>query len=166
MTGIGDGTKDPAWRGQGTDRGRSSRPNLSLDYLDGTPAAIVLDRFPVPILSVHRDGFVVYTNRAFAEMLGYRCRDLVDVCVDRILIDGAPNAGSACLRTKAGAIVDLRHRGGWTVHAVVSRSALVRDDDPIGLVAFHDVTEQIWACNSFEPDPSWGNQRTCHTQHS
>lgn len=123
----------------------SADADNQLDYLGGLPATDVLDQFPVPVLALHKDGFVVYANRAFAEMLGWKHTTLLNVAVNELL--ASPNGKSAgeMIREKVGAMIDLRHREGWTVHALVSSSALARSDDPVSLVALHDVTEQLWA---------------------
>jgi len=41
-------------------------------------------------------------------------------------------------------VVELRHREGWTVRARMSKSALVRSDDPVMLVTFENLTERLW----------------------
>ncbi|KAA0016550.1 PAS domain S-box protein [Antrihabitans cavernicola] len=136
---------------------RAAPPQTPLGYLEGLPTTLILDRFPVPILAVQKDGLVVYVNAAFADMLGYRCVELIDRPAGRILADPAhADAGIAGLRGRSSsAVVDLRHHDGWTVHALVSSSALVRADDPVALVAVHDVTEQLWARTTFELHPGW-----------
>ena len=37
------------------------------------------------------------------------------------------------------------HADGSVVRAKMSKSALMRDDDPLALATFHDLTEQLWA---------------------
>jgi len=41
-------------------------------------------------------------------------------------------------------VVELRHCEGWTVRARMSNSALMRHDDPVVLVTFDNLTEQLW----------------------
>ena len=43
----------------------------------------------------------------------------------------------------ANLVVELRHCEGWTVRARMSKSALMRPDDPV-LVTFDDLTEGLW----------------------
>jgi hypothetical protein len=45
----------------------------------------------------------------------------------------------------ANMLVDLAHRDGSVVRALMSKSALMRGDDQIALVTFQDLTEQLWA---------------------
>ena len=42
-------------------------------------------------------------------------------------------------------IVELAHKDGSVVRALMSRSALMRTDDQIALATFQDLTEQLWA---------------------
>ena len=116
-----------------------------MDILTRLPAVVVLERLPVPALAMARDGTILFANTAFAEMVGYRQ-------------DGS--AGSAFPQTfrtvpaelcalsgvdaLANLVVELRHLEGWTVRARMSKSALMRRDDPVVLVTFEDLTEQLW----------------------
>jgi PAS domain S-box-containing protein len=125
---------------------RRPRPETPIGYIQGLPAKVVLDRLPVPVLVVHEDGTVVYANLAFEELLGYERHDMTDRAAEVIFTDlGADTSATSLLRQKAGSVVELAHTDGSAVRAVVSDSALLRDDDPVVLVAFHDVTEQLWA---------------------
>jgi hypothetical protein len=45
----------------------------------------------------------------------------------------------------ANMLVELAHRDGSVVRALMSKSALMRGDDQIALVTFQDLTEQLWA---------------------
>ena len=44
----------------------------------------------------------------------------------------------------ANLVVELRHCEGWTVRARMSKSALMRRDDPVVLVTFENLTERLW----------------------
>ncbi|MFZ3303852.1 MAG: histidine kinase, partial [Mycobacterium sp.] len=44
----------------------------------------------------------------------------------------------------ANMVVELAHRDGTSVRALMSRSALIRADDDIALATFQDLTEQLW----------------------
>jgi hypothetical protein len=44
----------------------------------------------------------------------------------------------------ANLVVELRHCEGWTVRARMSKSALMRHDDPVVLVTFDNLTERLW----------------------
>ena len=41
-------------------------------------------------------------------------------------------------------VVELTHKDGSIVRALMSRSALRRSDDEIALATFQDLTEQLW----------------------
>ena len=44
----------------------------------------------------------------------------------------------------ANLVVELQHCEGWTVRAKMSKSALMRCDDPVVLVTFENLTERLW----------------------
>jgi hypothetical protein len=44
----------------------------------------------------------------------------------------------------ANLVVELRHCEDWTVRARMSKSALMRHDDPVVLVTFENLTERLW----------------------
>ena len=44
----------------------------------------------------------------------------------------------------ANMVVELEHCEGWTVRARMSKSALMRHDDPVVLVTFENLTERLW----------------------
>jgi hypothetical protein len=48
------------------------------------------------------------------------------------------------VQSLANEIVELAHRDGSSVRALMSRSALIRADDDIALATFQDLTEQLW----------------------
>ena len=62
------------------------------------------------------------------------------------IFDTVPAALYALSRVGALAnlVVELRHCEGWTVRARMSKSALMRRDDPVVLVTFEDLTERLW----------------------
>ncbi len=41
------------------------------------PALVVLERIPVPVLAVGDDGTILFTNTAFAEMVGYEPEEVL-----------------------------------------------------------------------------------------
>ena len=109
------------------------------------PARVLLDRLPVPILAVHGDT-VVYTNEAFAEMIGLDRARLSACCASELIHDGpAPDTSvTSLLQRRAGELMALRHADGSILQVVVSRPMLIRADDPVTLVGVQDVTEHIW----------------------
>ncbi|AOW91736.1 diguanylate cyclase [Rhodococcus sp. WMMA185] len=118
-----------------------------MGYLEQLPALVLLGRLPIPVLAVEHDGTVVHANTAFEDMLGRSLDSLRGRSVAEILARGEATTGQAAveyLQDCATAPVDLVHSDGSTVHALVSQSILRRSDDPVTLVCFHDVTEQLW----------------------
>jgi hypothetical protein len=50
----------------------------------------------------------------------------------------------SAIRARAGQLVELAHRDGSIVRAQMSKSAMLRGDDPVALATFTDLTEQLW----------------------
>jgi hypothetical protein len=83
----------------------------------------------------------------FALMLGHTPESLQSLNFHEILRTPLPDGSSAVsgVRTQAGQLVELVHRDGSIVRAEMSDSAMLRGDDPVALVTFRDLTEQLWA---------------------
>jgi PAS domain S-box-containing protein len=113
--------------------------------LKDLPALVVLERFPVPVLAIAEDGAILFANNAFAEMLGYPA-DTVTTLKFRQIFHTLPADESAVsvVRAHADLIVELLHQDGSTVRARMSKSALLRGDDPVALATFQDLTERLW----------------------
>ena len=128
------------------ERRRSGGPGDSpMDNLGRLPAAVALERLPVPTLAMSRDGVILFANTAFAEMVGYEQDGLAGSALPEIS-DAVP-AGVAALfgvDAVANLLVQLRHREGWMVRARMSNSTAVQSDDSIVLVTFDNLTEQLW----------------------
>jgi PAS domain S-box-containing protein len=116
-----------------------------MDILKRLPAVVALERLPVPTLVMARDGIILFTNTAFAEMVGYRQDGLAGLAFAEIF-DTVPAAVGTLFGVDALAnlVVELRHCEGWTVRARMSKSALKRRDDPVVLVTFENLTERLW----------------------
>ncbi len=116
-----------------------------MDVLTLLPAAVVLERVPVPTLAVGRDGIMLFANTAFAEMVGYRQDGLAGLAFAEIFhtVPAALCALSG-VDALANLVVELQHCEGWTVRARMSKSALMRRDDPVVLVTFENLTERLW----------------------
>jgi PAS domain S-box-containing protein len=140
-------TPTPAPRtSNGIDRRRSgSAGDSPMDILMRLPGVVVLERIPVPLLAMARDGIILSANSAFAEMVGYRQDTLVGLAFPEIF-HAAPVVVAALsgVDALANLVVELRHSEGWTVRARMSKSALVRSDDPVVLVTFENLTERLW----------------------
>lgn len=129
-----------------TERRRKGSPGESpMEILRRLPAVVVLERVPVPSLAMARDGSILFVNTAFAEMVGYRRDRLAGAAFSRVF-DAEPAAMTALsgVEALANMVVELQHCEGWTVRARMSRSAFLRHDDPVVLVTFEEVTEQLW----------------------
>ena len=107
-----------------------------MDILRRLPAVVVLERLPVPALAMARDGIILFANAAFAEMVGYAPDGLAGSVFPEIFRSGVDVLGNL--------VVELRHCEGWTVRARMSKSALMRRDDPVVLVTFDNLTDQRW----------------------
>ncbi|AGB22442.1 PAS domain S-box [Mycobacterium sp. JS623] len=109
------------------------------------PALVVLERFPVPVLAIDEEGTILFANAAFGEMLGYP-PDVVKALKFRQIFHTLPADESAVsvVRAHAELIVELVHQDGSIVRARMSKSALLRGDDPVALATFQDLTERLW----------------------
>ena len=116
-----------------------------MDALTRLPAVVVLERMPVPSLAIARDGTILFANTAFAEMVGYQQDRLAGSAFPEIFHSvPAEVAALSGVDALANLVVELQHCEGWTVRARMSKSALVRHDDPVVLVTFDNLTERLW----------------------
>lgn len=116
-----------------------------IDILTRLPAVVVLERLPVPSLAIARNGVVLFANTAFAEMVGHRQDTLAESAFPQIF-RALPAAlcALASVDALANLVVELQHCEGWTVRASMSKSVLMRCDDPVVLVTFQNLTERLW----------------------
>ncbi len=126
-------------------RRNESAGDSPTDILMRLPGVVVLERIPVPLLAMARDGIILFANTTFAEMVGYR-QDTLGGLVFPEVFDTAPAVVAALsgVDALANLVVELRHAEGWTVRAKMSKSALMRSDDPVVLVTFENLTERLW----------------------
>jgi PAS domain S-box-containing protein len=132
--------------GRQIERRRNGRSGDSpMDILTRLPAVVALERIPVPTLAMARDGIILFANTAFAEMVGYRQDRLAGLAFPEVF-DTVPAALCALSGVDAlsNLVVELAHCEGWTVRARMSKSALMRRDDPVVLVTFENLTERLW----------------------
>ena len=94
------------------------------------------------MLVVGHDSAILFANGAFAAMLGHTPAALLSLKFQQIFrtlpVDEADAV--SVMRAHAGLIVELAHRDGSIVRAKMSKSALLRCDDPVSLVTFQDLT--------------------------
>lgn len=110
------------------------------------PALVVLERIPVPVLAIAHDGGILFTNSAFAQMVGCDPEEVLALKFHEIF-HRAPDSESSLLsfvHALANEVVELAHKDGSVVRALMSRSAVMRADDNFALAAFQDLTEQLW----------------------
>jgi PAS domain S-box-containing protein len=132
---------------QAVDRRRSAQASPSpLEALKQLPALVLLERIPVPTLAVLQDGTIVFANRAFADILGRDAEEVVALKFYDIFY-GALETESvlSVVDGLANMVVELAHKDGSTVRALMSRTALRRAGDAIALATFQDLTEELWA---------------------
>ncbi|MGA8330564.1 MAG: PAS domain-containing protein [Mycobacterium sp.] len=142
------------------DTGRAERrrrppPTSPDEYLYALPALILLDRIPIPMLATGLDGVVVYTNPAFATMLGHHPDTvmLVGQSLPALLAGRSATPAHECvaaLRAAGNAVVEWLHVEGFPVRSVVSDTLLFRATDQVLLIGITDVTELIWTA---APEP-------------
>src|SRR3954451_3795201 len=109
------------------------------------PSLVMLERFPVPVLSIAEDGTLLFANTAFAEMLGHSAGAVTELKFRQIFHTlPAEDSVVSVVRAHADLVVELLHSDGSIVRARMSKSALLRGDDPVALATFQDLTEQLW----------------------
>jgi PAS domain S-box-containing protein len=109
------------------------------------PALVVLERIPVPVLAIAQDGAVLFANSAFSEMVGRAPEEVLSLKFDEVFhLPPSTESAVSVVQAMANMVVELAHRDGSSVRALMSRSALIRADDDIALATFQDLTEQLW----------------------
>lgn len=128
------------------ERRRNGSPGDSpMDILRRMPAVLVLERLPIPSLGMTRDGIILFANTAFAGMVGHQ-QDRLAGLTFPLVFNTVPATLFALTGVDAlsNLVVELKHCEGWPVRARMSKSALMRRDDPVVLVTFEDLTERLW----------------------
>jgi PAS domain-containing protein len=143
--GDGDGFVDVRWRS--TEPRRQPPPSTPDGYhLHELPA---LDRLPTPVLATGLDGVLIYTNPAFATMLGYPgTTTLTEQPLPALLAGHSATPPRDCvtaLRAAGTVVIDWLHAEGFPVRTAVSDALLVRATDPILLISITDITEPMWS---------------------
>ena len=129
-------------------RRNGGRPGQTpMETLKELPAVVVLERLPVPVLVVAQDGTVLFANTAFSEMVGWPSDEVLSLKFDDIFhlpLTTESESPISVVQALANMVVELAHRDGSSVRALMSKSALIRADDNIALATFQDLTEQLW----------------------
>ena len=99
-----------------------------------------------PMLAADTDGVIVYTNPSFAAMLGHTVDDLVGKDVGDFLHPDSHSAiTSRDVLRAAGSLLTWHHNEHGLAQSIVTKSVLIRSDDPVLLVGFVDVTDWLWS---------------------
>ncbi len=106
---------------------------------------VVLERMSVPVLAIGDDGAILFTNTAFAQMMGFEPEEVMSLRFHEIFHE-APESESLLpvVHALANMVVELAHKDGSVVRALMSKSAVMRADDRFALAAFQDLTKQLW----------------------
>ncbi|HTQ20913.1 PAS domain-containing protein [Mycobacterium sp.] len=109
------------------------------------PALVVMERIPVPMLAIAHDGSILFTNTAFAQMVGFEPDEVLSLKFDQIFCQ-TPSSDSllAVVHALANMVVELAHKDGSVVRAFMSRSAMTRATDNFALATFQDLTARLW----------------------
>jgi PAS domain S-box-containing protein len=128
------------------ERRRNRQHNQSpMTTLKQMPALVVLERIPVPVLAIAHDGSFLFTNTAFAEMVGREPDEVLSLRFHQIFCRvPACEPLLSVVHALANNVVELAHTDGSIVRALMSRSALRGADDQFALAVFQDLTEQLW----------------------
>jgi PAS domain S-box-containing protein len=127
------------------ERRRNRQRQSPMTTLKQLPALVVLERIPVPVLAIGHDGGILFTNTAFAEMVGCEPDEVLSLRFHQIFHQApALEPLLSVLHAFANKPVELAHKDGSVVRALMSRSAVMRTDDQFALAAFQDLTEQLW----------------------
>jgi PAS domain S-box-containing protein len=130
---------------QPVERRRTDHTNQPpMTVLRQLPALVVLERLPVPVLAVTADGTILFTNTAFAGMVGRDAEEVLSLKFGQIFAGELAAEPLDVVHALANMVVALAHRDGSIVRALMSRSAFMRSDDRIALATFQDLTEQLW----------------------
>jgi PAS domain S-box-containing protein len=109
------------------------------------PALVVLERIPVPMLAIAHDGSLLFANTAFAEMVGRELDEVLSLRFDQVFHRAPASEFLLTLvHALADMVVELAHKDGTVVRALMSQSAVMRADDQFALAAFRDLTAMLW----------------------
>jgi PAS domain S-box-containing protein len=89
-----------------------------LATLKQLPALVVLERIPVPVLAIGHDGSILFTNTAFAEMVGFEPEEVLSLRFHEIFHQ-PPQSESllSVVHSLANMVVELAHKDGSVVRA-------------------------------------------------
>jgi PAS domain S-box-containing protein len=105
-------------------------------------ALVALERIPIPLLAIAYDGSIFFTNIAFAEIVGREPDEVLSLRF-RQIFHRVPDSDSllSVVHALANKVVELAHKDGAIVRALMSRSTLLHADDQYALAVFQDLTQ-------------------------
>lgn len=128
------------------DRRRRGPPETLHGYLEQLSSLLLLQRLPMPMLATDTDDVIVYANPSFTAMVGHAAENLVGKVVgDFLHQDSHSSVTGRDVLTAAGGLVTWQHNEYGLARSVVTKSMLLRSDDPVRLVGFIDVTDWLWS---------------------
>jgi PAS domain-containing protein len=123
-------------------RQRSQSPMTTLKQL---PASVLLKRIAVPVLAIAHDGSVLFANTGFAEMVGCEPDEVLSLRFHQIFRRvPASESPLSVVHALSDTVVELAHKDGSVVRALMRRSALACANDQFALAVFQDLTVQFW----------------------
>jgi PAS domain S-box-containing protein len=129
------------------DRRRAEHGTDAVSYLRELPSLVLLDRLPIPMISVSSAGNIGYANPACAQMLGYAETEMLTrIPLPELLSGHSLDTPEACMDVlrRGPSAVHLRHAQGYVLLAHVSKPLLMRSTDVELLISLTDMTEQHW----------------------
>jgi PAS domain S-box-containing protein len=108
------------------------------------PALVVLERLPVPMLAIGHDGSIAFANTAFAAMVGFEPAEVLSLRC-RQIFHTTPSSESllSVVHALANMVVELAHKDGSVVRALMSKAVVTRADDQFALATFQGLTAQL-----------------------
>jgi PAS domain S-box-containing protein len=126
------------------ERRRNQHGQSPMATLKQMPALVVLERIPVPVLAIAHDGRILFTNSAFADMVGCERDEVLSSRFDQVILQHPAVESLSVVHALANMVVELAHKDGSVVRALMRTSALTRADDKFALATFQDLTQQLW----------------------
>jgi PAS domain S-box-containing protein len=127
--------------GDGRRSGHAER--LAAEKLQQMPAVEVLEKIGVPALAIDAQGTILFANAAFAVMVGRTQRSLGKLRFHQIFVNPAEGQAATTIYAYTDELVELTHRGGSTVLARMTKSAMNGHDDALAFAVFQDLAEPL-----------------------
>lgn len=111
-----------------------------------TPALLMLEQHPAPVIARADNGAVLFANAAFAEILGCS-RDAVSSMSHEEIISALPTEETlfALARVRADTVGNLLPLDGSTLFVKMSKSATTRGADSVAIATFEELMQRLHA---------------------